>query len=74
MLDPVGHAESAELTGTVATIADPASAEGCKAPATIVVGAVVRLAEQLEWFQIPTPGCYQSLGIGRMNYRPGKNY
>jgi uroporphyrinogen III methyltransferase/synthase len=39
------------LIGTVATIAELAAAARFTAPTTIVVGKVVRLAEELEWFQ-----------------------
>jgi len=39
------------LTATVATVAGLAAARGFTAPTTIVVGNVVRLAEQLDWFQ-----------------------
>jgi siroheme synthase len=38
------------LTGIVATIAELAAAAGFTGPTTIVVGKVVRLAEQLDWF------------------------
>ncbi len=39
------------LTGTLADIADKAAAAGFKAPAITVVGEVVRLREQLAWFE-----------------------
>lgn len=38
------------LTGTVADIADQAEAVGFKPPALTIVGEVVRLREQLSWF------------------------
>jgi siroheme synthase len=39
------------ITGTLLTIADEADREGMRAPAVIVIGEVVRLREQLKWFQ-----------------------
>jgi uroporphyrin-III C-methyltransferase len=47
------------VTGTVGTIAGLALAVNLKSPVTIVVGVVVRLAEQLDWFHTtsnPTVG------------------
>jgi uroporphyrinogen III methyltransferase/synthase len=43
------------VTGTVDTIAALASQAKLRSPVTIVVGAVSRLAEQLDWFQIASP-------------------
>ena len=42
--------EQKVLQGTVATIGDLAAAADFKSPALIVVGEVVRLAEQIAWF------------------------
>ncbi len=39
------------LTGTLATIEDKVKAAGLKPPALIVVGKVVKLREQLNWFE-----------------------
>lgn len=45
------------VTGTLSTIAERVEAEGLGAPALIVVGEVVRLREQLRWFdQRPLQG------------------
>jgi uroporphyrinogen III methyltransferase / synthase len=40
------------VTGTLATIAEVASREQVKAPAITIVGAVVELAERLEWLPL----------------------
>ena len=39
------------VTGTVGTIADIAEAEAIKPPAIVIIGEVVRLREQLQWFE-----------------------
>jgi len=39
------------VTGTLSTIADEVARAGLRAPAVIVVGAVVRLRERLNWFE-----------------------
>ena len=39
------------VTGTVGTIADIADAEAVKPPAIALIGEVVRLREQLQWFE-----------------------
>ena len=44
-------AEQEVLTGTVGRIAEQAAAQGFEPPAVIVVGDVVRLREQLQWFE-----------------------
>lgn len=43
-------AEQATVVGTLATIADDVARAGVGAPATLVVGEVVRLRERLAWF------------------------
>jgi siroheme synthase len=43
-------AEQATVVGTLATIADDVARAGVGAPATLVVGEVVRLCERLAWF------------------------
>jgi uroporphyrin-III C-methyltransferase len=43
-------AEQATVVGTLATIADEVERVGLTAPATLVVGEVVRLRERLRWF------------------------
>ncbi len=50
------------LTGTVATIAGLAAAESLTSPVTIVVGNVVRLGGDLEWFQAAGASCRFGLG------------
>ena len=42
--------EQATVVGTLATIADDVSRAGVGAPATLIVGEVVRLRKQLAWF------------------------
>ena len=45
------------VTGTLATIADAVAEEGISPPAVIVIGPVVRLREQLAWFEkLPLAG------------------
>jgi uroporphyrin-III C-methyltransferase len=39
------------ITGTLNTIVDETEREGIKAPAVIVIGEVVHLREQLQWFE-----------------------
>jgi len=39
------------IVGTLTTIADKAKREGLRAPAIIVVGEVVRLRDELQWFE-----------------------
>ena len=39
------------VTGTLSTIANEVERAGLKAPAVIIVGEVVRLREQLQWFE-----------------------
>ncbi len=43
--------EQVVLTGTVGTIAAAAEASGLKAPATLVIGEVVRLRDGIAWFE-----------------------
>jgi uroporphyrin-III C-methyltransferase len=43
-------AEQETVTGTLATIAEEVACAGLTAPATLVIGEVVRLREQLRWF------------------------
>jgi len=38
------------LTGTLATIADDANRDGVRAPAVVVIGDVVRLRDELRWY------------------------
>ena len=47
-------AEQATVVGTLATIADDVARAGLGAPATLVVGEVVRLRGQLRWFDVLT--------------------
>ncbi len=42
--------EQATVAGTLATIAERAATAGLSAPATLVVGAVARLHDELRWF------------------------
>ena len=45
------------LTGTLATLASEIARAGLKAPATIVIGEVVQLREELDWFgRLPLTG------------------
>jgi siroheme synthase len=43
------------VTGTLANIADLVEREGLRAPAVIVVGEVVRLRDELTWFETNVP-------------------
>lgn len=45
-------ADQETVVGTLATIADDIARAGLKAPATLVVGEVVRLREQMAWFDV----------------------
>lgn len=44
------------LTGTLGDIADLVEREGLQAPAVIVVGEVVRLRDELQWFERSVSG------------------
>ena len=49
-------AEQETVTGTLATIAADVRRAGITAPATLVIGEVVRLRDELRWFdQVPLP-------------------
>jgi uroporphyrin-III C-methyltransferase len=48
-------AEQEIVVGTLATIADDVARAGLGAPATLVVGEVVRLRERLRWFDVLVP-------------------
>lgn len=47
--------EQRTVTGTLATIAAEVRREGIKAPATLIIGEVVRLRDELRWFDQGTP-------------------
>lgn len=48
-------AEQRTVVGTLENIVEAVAVAGLSAPATVVVGEVVRLREQLRWFDLPQP-------------------
>jgi uroporphyrin-III C-methyltransferase len=46
--------DQATVVGTLATIADDAARAGIAAPATLIIGEVVRLRERISWFEAMT--------------------
>ncbi len=57
--------EQATVTGTLATIADVVRSARLKAPATLIIGEVVRLRDDLRWFDLETliPGSAQLASV-----------
>jgi siroheme synthase len=44
-------AQQQVVMGTLATIADEVAVRGVRPPATVIVGDVVRLAEEISWYR-----------------------
>lgn len=59
-------AEQRTVTGTLATIAAEVRRAGLTAPATVIVGEVVQLRDELRWFDLPFhPEVAEAVGAGR---------
>lgn len=63
--------EQRTVTGTLATIAAEVRRAGLKAPATLIVGEVVRLRDELRWFDLPfLPGAAEAAHAEQLTGQP----